>query len=93
MNIQQMMKQAKQMQKDLEKKQDEISNAEFTAENEGVILIIKGDYTLQKVEIKKVLDSEFLEDMITLAYNDIINQIKKETESKLGQVANIPGIF
>lgn len=93
MNIQQMMKQAKQMQKDLEIKQDEISNAEFTAENEGVILIIKGDYTLQKFEIKKVLDSEFLEDMITLAYNDIINQIKKETESKLGQVANIPGIF
>ena len=39
-------------------------------------------------------DIEILEDMIVTAINDAMNQIDKETESKMGKFTNgMPGLF
>ena len=60
---------------------------------------MKGDKKLEKVEISKENllekdDIEMLEDMILVAINDVINQIDKKTEEKMGKYTKgIPGLF
>ena len=98
MNMNNLLAQAQKMQKDIQKKQEEIFNMTFTSSNEFVEVVVKGDKTLEKLVIKnKDLDSEdieVLEDMIKLAFNDAISQVDKETEKKLGAYSKLAnGMF
>ena len=97
MNMQAMLKQAQALQKDMLKTKSEIDSAEFSSENEFVKVVLMGDKTVKSVNIiKKDLsedDYEILEDMITLAFNDTVNKIEKETERKMEKFGNIPGLF
>lgn len=99
MNMSNLMAQAQKMQKDIQKKQEELFSMKFTSNNEFVELILNGDKSLDKILIKNkanldVDDLEVLEDMIKLAYNDAINQIDKETEKKLGAYSKLAnGMF
>ena len=89
MNINQIMKQAQQMQKKLQAEQETLKNTDFegTSGNGAVKVIMNGEYTVKQVLIdKNVIDSEdkgFLEDLIIVATNDCVAKIKKATESSM----------
>ncbi|NLL02342.1 MAG: YbaB/EbfC family nucleoid-associated protein [Mollicutes bacterium] len=89
MNMQSLMAQAQKLKKDIEKKQSEIDNKEFTEQNEFVSLKMTGKREIKEFKIKKELindsdDVEVLEEMTTIAFKNILKQIDDEIESKLG---------
>lgn len=88
MNMQNLMAQAQKMQRDIQKKQEEIYNSTFTGSSEWVEVTMKGNKRVEKVNIKYEgsieEDREMLADMITIAMNNCINEIDKEIERKLG---------
>lgn len=97
MNIQAMMAQARKLQKDLEKTTNEINNTTFKYENDNVLVEGTGENKITKVVIKNediLEDKETLEDIILIAVNDVLNQIKTTKESKLGKYTNgLGGLF
>lgn len=98
MNMQAMLKQAQNLQKDMMKAQEEINNMDFTGENGLVKITMKGTKKVTNVEIKaEELDKddvEMLSDMILVAVNEAISSIEKVTEEKMGKYTKgIPGLF
>jgi DNA-binding YbaB/EbfC family protein len=97
MNIQAMMAQARKLQKDLEKTTEEINNTTFKYENENVLVECTGDNKITKVMIKNediLADKEMIEDIILVAINDVLNQVKTTKDSKLGKYTNgLGGLF
>lgn len=91
MNMQSIMAQARKLQGEIEKTSKEIENKTFIYENENVLVEALGTYTITKIQIKNnsiTEDKEMLEDIIFVAINDVIGQIKKEKEKKLGKYTN-----
>lgn len=89
MNMQNLMAQAQKLKKDIEKKQAEIDNKEFAEQNEFISLKMNGKRDIKEFIIKKELindqeDIEVLEEMITIAFKNILKQIDDEIESKMG---------
>lgn len=97
MNMQSLMNQARKLQSDLEKTTKAIDETTFKYENENITVEIFGNNKLKKIEIKNseiLKDKEILEDVITVAMNDVLDQIKKEKERKLGKFTNgLGGLF
>lgn len=97
MNIQAMMAQAKKLQKDLEKTTEEINNTSFKYENDNVLVECTGDNIVKKINIKNediLSDKEMIEDILLVAINDVLNQIKTTKDSKLGKYTNgLGGLF
>lgn len=95
MNINALMQQAKKMQKDMFKAQEEIANKEYIGKSQCVEVTISGDYEIKKIEFvdKEIIgDEEMITDMVSIAFNDAISKVKNETQSKLGKYAGmIPG--
>ena len=98
MNIQALMKQAQQMQKDILKAKAEIDAMVFEGESALVKVYVYGNKNVQKIEfldqeeIKNDLD--MLSDMLVVAFNDAFSQIDKVTEQKMGKYSNsMPGLF
>lgn len=99
MNMQAMLKQAQNMQRQMMNEQEKINNTVFYGENGLVKVTMKGTKKIEKVEIKNENDFssddlEMLEDMIMVAVNDALSKIDKETEEKLGKYTKgLPGLF
>ena len=98
MNMNNIMAQAQKMQKDIEKKQKEIKSTYFIGESEWVEITLKGDKTVEKINIKNKNtmdeeDLECLEDMIKIAINDAHNKINAEIEKKMGMYSKLGGLF
>lgn len=97
MNIQAMMQQAKKLQRDLEKTTAEIESTTFTYENDNILVEALGNNKISKVQVKNddiLEDKEMLEDIMLVAINDVLDQIKKEKDSKLGKYTNgLGGLF
>lgn len=98
MNMQAMLKQAQKLQKDMLATQEEINNKEFIGKSSIVTIKMNGKKELLdvKIDTEKLEedDVELLQDMITVAFNDAMNQINKETESKMGKYTQgMPGLF
>ena len=98
MNMQAMLKQAQNMQKDMMKIKEEIDNTEFTGESSLVKVTVLG--TKQVVDVKidceeglEKDDVEMLQDMIMVAINDANKKVDDTTEKKLAKFNNIPGLF
>lgn len=92
MNMQSLMAQAQKMQRDIQKKQEEINNTEFEGKSEGFKVLLNGKKEILSLEIdrnviKDAEDFDALEDMIKIAFTDAYKKIDKETESKLGAFA------
>ena len=89
MNMQSLMMQAKKMQKDIEKAQKELESKEYTGKSQLVSATISGNNKLLAVKIDtddlSIDDKELLEDMILVAVNDAITQMKKDKEEKFGK--------
>ena len=93
MNMQNLMAQAQKIQKDIQKKQDEINSTVFTTKNEFVEVEMYGSKKIKKIKILKDTlndadDIETLEDMLQLAFNESVSKIEQEKEKKLGAYAN-----
>ncbi len=97
MNMQAMLRQAQQMQKDMLKVKEEIDNTEYTGESSFVKVTLKGTKKIEKVEINSETldkdDIEALEDMLVVAVNDAQKKIDADTEKKMGRFGKIPGLF
>ena len=89
MNMNNLMAQAQRMQKDIERKQQEIYGTEYTGSSELVDVILTGDKKLKSVKFKKMEnfdadDLDILEEMVKIAFNDAVTKIERDIESKLG---------
>lgn len=98
MNMQAMLKQAQNLQKDMMKAKDEIDKTEFVGESSLVKITMLGSKEVTKVEITKddsfdADDLEVLEDMILVAVNEASKKVDAETEKKMSKFGNIPGLF
>lgn len=93
MNMQSIMAQAQRMQRDLQKKKDEINVKEFIGTQDFVEVTLNGKKEMLRCKINKdSLDSadiEMLEDLIVLAVKSAISQIDKEYKDKMGQYAGM----
>lgn len=93
MNMQSIMAQAQRMQRDLQKKKDEIGAQLFPGKYEFVEVTLNGKKEMVKCKINKESlekeDIEMLEDFIIMATKDAIGKVEKEYENKLGQYAGM----
>ena len=93
MNMQNIMKQAQKMQKQMEKSQAELAATEFVGNSVQnlVTATFTGDKKLVKIDFAEaVVDSEDLEtlsEMTTQAINNALEQIDQATQKKLGAFA------
>ena len=87
-----MMKQAQQVQENLQKTQNEIANAEVTGEaGAGMVkVVMTGRHDLKRVDIDPLLlkdDKEMLEDLIAAAVNDANRKVEKMSQDKMSNIA------
>ena len=98
MNLNQLMKEAKKMQADMEKSQEELGEKEFTASAGGEAIVVKvsGKKEIKELKIKKDVvdpeDVEMLEDLITTCINNALKQVDEAQAQSLGKY-NIPGLM
>lgn len=83
-----LMKQAQQMQANIQKLQDEIAVMEFSglAQNGLVKVIMTGKHVVKRVVIDDSLldDKDTLEDLIVIALNDAGKQLDELNQQKMG---------
>ena len=91
MNLNQLMKEAKKMQSDMEKSQEELAEKEFEASagGEAVKVKVSGRKEIKELKIKpEVLDPEdveMLEDLITTCVNNALKQVDDSLAASLGK--------
>lgn len=98
MNIQAMMKQAQKLQKEMMNAKEEIDNKTYTGTSSFVTVNVKGDKTIENIKINQEQldkeDIEMLEDILTVAINNAMKEIDKDTEQKIGKYTQgMPGLF
>ena len=98
MNINQLMKEAKKMQADMEKSQEELALKEFDATAGGGAISVKvsGTKELKEITIKKEVvdpdDVEMLQDLILTCVNEALRKVDSAQAAQLGKF-NIPGLM
>ena len=98
MNINKLMKEAKKMQADMEKSQEELTSRTFeaTAGGGAIKVVVTGDKSIKSIEISKDVvdpdDVEMLQDLILTCINDAFRQVDSAQADALGQY-NIPGLM
>lgn len=95
-NMNQMMMQARKMQQDLQKAQEEIAETEVVGSAGGVVeVVLTGDRRVVSVTIEPEAvdpdDVEMLEDLIVAAFNSAMEEVDKLSEEKLGPMAGMLG--
>jgi hypothetical protein len=90
MNIQNLMKEAQKMQKDLLKTQEELNNTEYTGESSAVTVVVNGSKNVKSISINmdediSKDDIEMLEDMILVAVNDAMKKADQDKEKKMSK--------
>ena len=103
MNINQLMKEAKKMQADMEKSQEELISKEFDATAGGGAISVKvtGGKELKEITIKKEVvdpdDVETLEDLVVAAVNSAIQMQAEDEKSSMskitGGMGSMGGLF
>lgn len=97
MNINQLMKEAKKMQADMEKSQEELAVQEFDASAGGgaVKVVVTGEKTLKSITLDKDAvdpdDVEMLQDLILTCVNEALRKVDSAQAASLGKY-NIPGL-
>ena len=98
MNLNNLMKEAKKMQADMEKSQAELASKEFEASAGGGAINVKvsGEKSIKEIKIKPEVvdpdDVEMLEDLITTCINNALKQVDDAQAASLGKY-NIPGLM
>ena len=98
MNINQLMKEAKKMQTDMEKSQEELAAKEIEATSGGgaVYAKVSGSKEIKEIKIKPEVvdpeDVEMLQDLIISCLNEALRKVDSEQAASLGKY-NIPGLM
>ncbi len=101
-NMQQLMKQAQKMQKDMAKAQQDLENTIVEASAGGGMVQVEmnGKYEIISLKIDPEVvdpaDVSMLEDLLLVALNDAKDKISKSSEDELGKITGgmkIPGLF
>jgi nucleoid-associated protein EbfC len=90
-NIGNMMKQAQQMQANMQKVQAEIALLEVTGESGGgmVKVLMTGKHEVKRVTIEPSVsgeDREMLEDLVAAAINDAVHKVEAQVSQKMASV-------
>ncbi len=98
MNMQAMLRQAQNMQRDMLKAKEEIDKSEFTGTSSLVTAKVMGDKSVSSIEFNidddfTIEDIDMLQDMVVVAINDAMKKIDETTEKKMSKFGNIPGLF
>ena len=97
MNINQLMKEAKKMQADMEKSQEELVVQEFDASTGGgaVKVVVTGDKVIKSLTLDKDAvdpdDVEMLQDLIMTCVNEAMRKVDSAQAQAMGKY-NIPGL-
>ena len=100
-NMNNIMKQAQRMQKQMEERAKEFEDKEWEAAAGGGAVTVKVSGKKEVLSVKlspEVVDPddvEMLEDMLVAAFNEAVRQIDEESERELERVTgglNIPGL-
>ena len=98
MNINQLMKEAKKMQADIEKSQTELQAKEYDATAGGGAVSVKvtGSKEIKEITIKKDVvdpdDVEMLQDLILTCVNEALRKVDSAQAASMGKY-NIPGMM
>ena len=98
MNINQLMKEAKKMQADMEKSQEELGAREFeaTAGGGAVYVKVNGNKVVREIKLQKDVvdpdDVEMLQDLIITCVNEALRKVDSAQASSFGKY-NIPGLM
>ena len=96
-NMNQIMKQAKKMQEEMQKSQENLSMQTFesTAGGEAVYVKVNGSKEILDIKIKKEVvdpdDVEMLQDLVMTCVNDALKKVDSATNAEFGKY-NIPGL-
>lgn len=87
-----LMKQAQEMQENMQKAQQEIAEMEVTGEAGGgmVSVVMTGKHEIVKVEIDDSImdDKEMLEDLVAAAVNSAARRVEEVSQEKMGGLTN-----
>ena len=83
-----LMKQAQQMQANMQKAQEELAKVEVPGQSgAGMVQVtMTGKHDVKRVQIEDSLfedDKEMLEDLIAAAINDAVRQVEKTTQERM----------
>ena len=100
-NISELMQQAQKMQADMQKKQEEIANAEVQGESGAglVTVIMTGRHDIKRVSIDDAVfseDKEVLEDLLAAAVNDAVRKVEAQNRDAMSGLTaglNLPAGF
>jgi DNA-binding YbaB/EbfC family protein len=102
MDINALMRQAQNMQRQITKKQKEVEEKEFTINSNGgaIQVSIKGDKKILDIKIDPdlidVSNQEMLQEMLIIAVNEAISKVEDEMSKVMNGATggmNIPGMF
>ncbi len=93
----QIMKQAQQMQANLQKAQEELANVEVMGESGGgmVKVLMTGRHDVRRVTIDPALmddDKEMLEDLLAAAVNDAVRKVEKTVQERMSSLTQGMGL-
>ena len=97
----QLMKQAQQMQENMQKLQEELAKMEITGQSGGgmVSVLMNGRHEVRRVSIDPSLlgdDKDMLEDLIAAAINDAVHKVESTSQERMASVTagmNLPAGF
>lgn len=102
-NLNNLMKQAQKMQRDMAKLQEELENktVEATAGGGAVTVIATGKKEIKEINIKPEVvdpdDVEMLQDLVLAAVNEALRQAEEMANSEMskltGGLGGMPGLF
>ena len=98
MNINNLMKEAKKMEAEMQKSQEELATKEFdsTAGGGAISVKVTGEKVIKEIKIKPDVvdpdDVEMLEDLILTCVNEALRKVDAAQSQELGKF-NIPGIM
>ena len=101
-NMNAMLKQAQKMQEDMAVLQEELAVKEYTATaaSGAVSVTVDGSHKIKKLTINPDIvepdDAEMLEDLITVAVNEAIQNASDDANQQMSAITgglNLPGMF
>ena len=101
-NINNLMKQAQKLQKEMAQAQQELEEKEFEASVGGGAVLVKvnGKKEVLSIKLKEEVvdpdDVEMLEDLVLSEVNEALKKAEDETANKMGKLTggmNMPGLF
>ena len=96
-----LMKQAQEMQANMQKAQEELARLEITGQSGGglVTVIMTGKHEVRRVSIDDSLlgdDKDMLEDLVAAAINDAVHKVESTTQERMSGLTagmNLPAGF